>query len=146
MKDRRPELPRGLCYIARSPFIFFSWRDPRGRQHMQSTRTSDPVDAMVFKREFLELKEHEDPDEKVEDLGKLALHLAAERYFEWKGANCSPDTIDREQRMFKNVLKFFGRTKPVRSFSSTSYRRCWIRSRRFRARKPFMNSFVRFLE
>lgn len=82
---------------------------------MQSTRTTDPTDALIFKREFPELKQQEDPDEKLEDLGKLALGAAAEKYFEWKSANCSDKTIARERRMFKGVLKFFGKTKIVRS-------------------------------
>jgi integrase len=125
-----PELPRGLYRIAKSPFIFFSWRDSRGRQHMQSTRTTDPTDALVFKREFLELKQQEDPDEKLEDLGKLALGAAAEKYFEWKSANCSHKTIARERRMFKSVLKFFGKTKIVRSIHLQLIRRYQIERRK----------------
>ena len=93
MSASKPELPRGLYRISRSPYLFFSWRDSRGRQHMQSTRTTDPVDALVFKRQFLELKQQEDPDEKAEDLSKLSLSAVAEKYFEWKGANCSEKTI-----------------------------------------------------
>ena len=64
MSGSKSELPRGLYRISRSPYLFFSWRDSRGRQHMQSTRTGDPVDALVFKRQFLELNRQEDPDEK----------------------------------------------------------------------------------
>ena len=130
MSGRKSELPRGLYYISKSPYIFFSWRDPRGRQHMQSTRTTDRTDALIFKRHFLELKQQEDPDEKAEDLSKLALETVAEKYFEWKTANCSAKTIAREQRMFKNVLKFFGKTKPVRSIHLQLIRRYQIERRK----------------
>jgi hypothetical protein len=85
MSGSKSELARGLYRISRSPYLFFSWRDSRGSQHMQSTRTGDPVDALVFKRQFLELKRQEDPDEKAEDLSKLPLSVVAEKYFEWKG-------------------------------------------------------------
>jgi hypothetical protein len=125
-----PELPRGLYYIAKSPYIFFSWRDSRGRQHMRSTRTTDPTDALLFKRQFLELKQQEDPDEKAEDLSKLPLEAVAEKCFEWKEANCSPKTIEREKRMFKNVLKFFGKSKPVRSIHLQLIRRYQIERRK----------------
>ncbi len=125
-----PDLPRGLYYIAKSPYIFFSWRDSRARQHMQSTRTTDPTDALVFKRQFLELKQQEDPDEKVEDLGKLPLSAAAEKYFEWKSANCSHKTIARERRMFQNVLKFFGKNKILRSIHLQLIRRYQIERRK----------------
>ena len=97
---------------------------------MQSTRTSDPVDALVFKRQFLELKQQEDPDEKAEDLSKLPLSVAAEKYFEWKGANCSDKTIVRERRMFKNVLNFFGKNKVVRSIHLQLIRRYQIERRK----------------
>jgi hypothetical protein len=63
MSGSKPELPRALFRISRSPDPFFSCRDSRGRQHMQSSRTADPVDALVFKRRFPELKWQEDPDE-----------------------------------------------------------------------------------
>jgi hypothetical protein len=34
MKDgKRPKLPRGLRWKSDSPFIWFSWRDARGKQH-----------------------------------------------------------------------------------------------------------------
>ncbi|HJT54532.1 MAG TPA: hypothetical protein VJ848_11825 [Candidatus Angelobacter sp.] len=33
MKNRkRPKLPRGLYWDAKSPYIFFKWRDPHGKQ------------------------------------------------------------------------------------------------------------------
>ncbi len=130
MSGKKSELPRGLYYISKSPYIFFSWRDSRRRQRMQSTRTTDPADALVFKRQFLELKQQEDPDEKAEDLSKLALETVAEKYFEWKGANCSAKTIEREKRMFKNVLKFFGQSKPVRSIHLQLMRRYQIERRK----------------
>jgi len=130
MSGSKPELPRGLYRISRSPYLFFSWRDSRGRQHMQSTRTTDPVDALVFKRQFLELKQQEDPDEKAEDLSKLFLSVVAEKYFEWKGANCSDKTIVRERRMFKKVLTFFGRSKVVRSIHLQLIRRYQIERRK----------------
>jgi integrase len=128
--NKRPDLPRGFYYIAKSPYIFFSWRDSRGRQHMQSTKNTDLTDAMVFKREFLELKRQEDPDEKIEDLSKLPLNETADKYFEWKGANCSPKTIARERRMFRNVLKFFGKNKIVRTIHIQQIRRYQIERRK----------------
>jgi len=130
MSGSKSELPRGLYRISRSPYLFFSWRDSRGRQHMQSTRTGDPVDALVFKRQFLELKRQEDPDEKAEDLSKLPLSVVAEKYFEWKGANCSDKTIARERGMFKNVLNFFGKNKVVRSIHLQLIRRYQIERRK----------------
>jgi hypothetical protein len=36
---KHPKLPRGLRWRSNSPFIWFSWRDSRGRQHQQSTET-----------------------------------------------------------------------------------------------------------
>ena len=130
MSGSKSELPRGLYRISRSPYLFFSWRDSRGRQHMQSTRTGDPVDALVFKRQFLELKRQEDPDEKAEDLSKLPLTVVAEKYFEWKGANCSDNTIARERGMFTNVLNFFGKNKVVRSIHLQLIRRYQIERRK----------------
>lgn len=97
---------------------------------MQSTRTADPTAALLFRQRFLEGKAEADPDEKVEDLSKLPLSHAAEKYFEWKAANNSSETIARERRMFKNVLKFFGQEKPVRSIDLQMMRRYQIERRK----------------
>jgi hypothetical protein len=50
MRDKqRPKLPRGLRWKPDSAYIWFSWRDERGRQHQQSTNTADSDEAMVYK-------------------------------------------------------------------------------------------------
>jgi hypothetical protein len=46
---KRPKLPRGLRWRSNSPFIWFSWRDSRGKQHQQSTGTTDPAEALSSK-------------------------------------------------------------------------------------------------
>lgn len=60
MKDsKRTKLPRGLRWKADSPFIWFSWRNARGKQHQKNTGTNDPAKALAFKLEFL-ANEHEE--------------------------------------------------------------------------------------
>ncbi len=36
-----------------SPYIWFSWRDARGKQHQQSTESNDPVKAFAFRTQFM---------------------------------------------------------------------------------------------
>lgn len=111
MKNRKwPKLPRGLYWDAKSPYIFFKWRDARGKQHGQCTSTDEPAKALIYKLQFLE-KQRETLDQQeigTEDLGKLPLKKVSEMYFNWKTANSSPPTVDRERRMFQRVLDFFG--------------------------------------
>ena len=59
---KRPKLPRGLRWRSNSPFIWFSWRDSRGKQHQQSTETADPAEALSNKLKFLAKQEHERED------------------------------------------------------------------------------------
>jgi len=117
VKDKkRARLPRGLRWHSESQFIWFTWRDAAGRQHQKSTETTDPAKALIFKMQFLE--EQETPTTNhVEstDLTNEPLEQVAKLYFDWKLANNSSDTVSRERRMFKNVLKFFGSKTPVRS-------------------------------
>ena len=122
MKDKkRAKLPRGLRWHAESRFIWFTWYDDRGRQRKKSTESSDPEKALPFKIRFL--KEREDrqeampakPDAETPDMGNMPLERAARLYFEWKLANNSRETVAREQRLFKNVIQFFGTNAPVRS-------------------------------
>jgi hypothetical protein len=56
---KRPKLPRGLRWRSNSPFIWFSWRDRRGKQHQQSTETADPAQALSNKLKFPAKQQHE---------------------------------------------------------------------------------------
>jgi|GEM_PF-1017484 len=118
MKDcKRTKLPRGLRWKADSPFIWFSWRDARGKQHQKNTETDDPAKALAFKLEFL-ASEHEEIEEtktQAEDMGRLPLSRVAELYFEWKAASSAAVTIERERRIFKPVRNFFGSQLPVKA-------------------------------
>lgn len=116
---KRPKLPRGLRWRSDSPFIWFSWRDNRGKQHQQSTGTTDPAEALSSKLKFLAKQEHEGQDFKTQanEMGKLPLERVAELYFNWKAASCSPRTIERERRIFQPVLKFFSSQVPVRAIT-----------------------------
>jgi hypothetical protein len=107
---KRPKLPRGLRWDPKGPHIFFSWRDKRGDQHQQSTRTADAAEALVFKLRFLREKDDAVAQRRAQsaDQSRLALSKAAELYFEWKAATNSPGTIEREKRMFHQVEKFVG--------------------------------------
>lgn len=114
---KRPKLPRGLRWRPKSSQICFSWRDAHGSQHQQSTHTADPAEAMAFKLTFLRDKKDAAQERKVqsEDRSRLPLEKAAELYFNWKAADISPRTIAREKRLFKNVEKFIGEKRTVRS-------------------------------
>jgi len=55
MKDKkRQRLPRGLHWDPKSQYISSNWRDSRGKQHGQSTHTTDPARALIFKLDFFE--------------------------------------------------------------------------------------------
>jgi integrase len=107
---KRPKLPRGLRWDPKDPHIFFSWRDKRGDQHQQSTRTADAAEAFAFQLRFLREKDDAVAQRRAQsaDQSRLALSKAAELYFEWKAATNSPGTIEREKRMFRQVEKFVG--------------------------------------
>jgi len=114
---RRPKLPRGLRWRSNSPYIWFSWRDSRGKQHQQSTETADPAKALSNKLELLAKAEHEceEMETQANDMSKLPLERVAELYFNWKAASNSPETIARERRVFAPVLKFFSPKLPIRA-------------------------------
>ena len=115
-QQKRPSLPRGLRWHSASQFIWFTWRDAEGRQHQKSTETTDPAKALIFKLQFLQ--EQETPTTKfIEsvDLTNEPLDKVGKLYFDWKLANNSSDTVSRERRMFKNVLRFFGPQTTVKS-------------------------------
>ncbi|MGA3128398.1 MAG: hypothetical protein ABSD13_16985 [Candidatus Korobacteraceae bacterium] len=116
---KRPKLPRGLRWRSNSPFIWFSWRDSRGKQHQQSTETADLAEALSNKLKFLAKQEHEREDFKAQanEMGKLALERVAELYFNWKAASCSARTIECERRIFAPVLKFFSSKLPIRAIT-----------------------------
>ena len=113
---KRPTLPRGLRWDSRSPHICFSWRDERGRQHQQSTNTSDPAEALAFKQHFQQEKRDAVDVRRVRaaDQSRLPLGTAAKMYFDWKAATNSPGTIAREKRMFKQVENFIGSSVQLR--------------------------------
>ncbi len=115
--SKRPKLPRGLRWRSNSPFIWFSWRDRRGKQHQQSTETADPAEALSNKLKFLAKQQHEQEDfqAQAKEMGKLPLERVAELYFNWKAASSSPRTIERERRIFAPVLKFFSPKLPIRA-------------------------------
>lgn len=118
---KQPKLPRGLYRHPRSQFLYFSYRDSRFQQHQQSTETTDVDAALIFKIQFLQ-KLREDPEEvekapKTENMGKRPLREAAKEYFAWKLADGSAGTVEREQRLFKRVLQFFGSNLPTRLVS-----------------------------
>jgi hypothetical protein len=108
--SKRPKLPRGLRWDRKSPYIFFSWRDERGTLHQKSTMKIDPAEALLFKMRFLkEQEEKQDPEEpELAELDNLPLREVSERYFSWKIADNAAATVEREKRMFKKVLNFFG--------------------------------------
>ena len=124
MKQKnRPRLPKGLRWHSRSPYIWFSWRDARGRQHQQSTEETAPEKALLFKIQFLEERKEESLDETIEDLGRLPLKEVADKYFNWKLASSCTESVERELRLFKNVIKFFGSCKAVRSIKLQNIRK-----------------------
>lgn len=118
MKHRsRPKLPRGLRWKIDSPFIWFSWRDARGKQHQKNTETTDPAKALGTKLDFLASAQQEIEEIKTqsEDMSRLPLSRIAELYFEWKAAGSSAGTIERERRIFNPVRKFFGSQLPAKA-------------------------------
>jgi integrase len=125
MKDKkRQRLPRGLHWDPKSQYISFNWRDSRGKQHGQSTHTTDPARALIFKLDFLK-KQRASLDQienATENLSTLNLRQVSEMYFNWKRASNSANTISREQKMFKSVLRFFGSQTVVRSISLAKIR------------------------
>jgi integrase len=117
-KQKRPRLPRGLHWGPKSPYILFNWRDALGKQHHQSTGTTDPQEALLFKLKFLadrEEKLEETEADAAEHLGKLPLSKVSEMYFGWKTAKSSSATVERERRIFKPILKWLGAAKIVKT-------------------------------
>ena len=117
MRDKqRPKLPRGLRWKPDSPYIWFSWRDERGRQHQQSTSTADSDEAMVYRIRFLRENQGRVAERRVAalDQSQLPLAKAAELYFAWKAATNAPGTIAREKRMFRQVEAHMGPKTPLR--------------------------------
>lgn len=114
---KRLKLPRGLRWKNDSPFIWFSWRDGRGKQHQKNTQTTDPAKALGIKLEFFASAQQEVEQIKTqsEDMGKLPLSRVADLYFEWKAASSAALTIERERRIFNSVRKFFGSQLPVKA-------------------------------
>ena len=77
MRDKkRPKLPRGLRWKPDSPYIWFSWRDERGRQHQQSTNTADSDEAMVYRIRFLRENQGRVAERRVAALDQSQLPLA----------------------------------------------------------------------
>ena len=114
---RRPKLPRGLRWHAGSQYIWFTWRDARGAQHQKSAETNVPAKALLFKLQFLEEQKQREEQPRVEgpNLKKECLSKVATLYFDWKGANNSATTIEREKRIFKNLERFLGPNTQVRA-------------------------------
>src|SRR5947209_6012423 len=98
---KRQQLPRGLHWKSDSPFIWFSWRDTRGKQHRQSTETDDSVKAFAFRTQFMERRSQnlEEVKSQSAEMGKLPLKRVAELYFSWKTASSSSATVAREKRI-----------------------------------------------
>jgi len=124
VKNKKPRLPRGLHWKSDSPFIWFKWRDDRGKQHRQSTGTDDPVQAFSFRQEFIEKQQQKLEEVKCTpaEMGKWPLKKAAEEYFNWKTANSSEATVEREKRIFKPVEKFFASDFRVNATTLTHIR------------------------
>lgn len=78
-------------------------------------KASIPAEALSNKLRFLAKREHEREDFKAQanEMGKLPLERVAELYFNWKAASSSPRTIERERRIFAQVIKFFSRKLPI---------------------------------
>lgn len=125
MKDNKhPKLPRGLRWHAQSQYIWFIWYDAKGKQHKKSTETADPAKALVFKLRFLEEQSEKQQDIVAEsdDLSNEPLERVAQNYFDWKLANNSEDTIQREKRILKPVLAFFGHKRRLKSIRLANIR------------------------
>jgi integrase len=109
MKQKKANLPRGLHWKSDSPFIWFTWRDDRGKQHRQSTQTDDPGEGFSFRQQFLEKREQDLEQTKSgsDDLAKWPLKKGCGGVFQLERANSSEATVARERRIFKPVEKFF---------------------------------------
>lgn len=114
---KRLKLTLGLRWKIDSPFIWFSWRDGRGKQHQKNTETTDPAKALGIKLEFLSSAQQEIEQIKIqsESMGKLPLSRVADLFFEWKEASSAVLTIERERHIFNPVRKFFGSQLPVKA-------------------------------
>jgi integrase len=114
--DKRPHLPRGLHWRENSPYIWFTWRDPVGKQHRRSTETKDPQDAALFCLRFMQkAEEHlEQLNSPRSSYSKLPLKEVADLYFNQKAIDHSAGTIARERRLFRRVEKYFGADTPIR--------------------------------
>jgi len=136
MKQKKAKLPRGLHWKSDSPFIWFTWRDDRGKQHRQSTNTDDPAEAFSFRQQFLEKRKQdlEQTKSSSSDMAKWPLRRVAEEYFNWKCANSSDATVARERRIFKPVEKLFASDFRVNAITLAHIRqhpqvvRQWIQS------------------
>lgn len=115
--EKHPRLQRGLHWKADSPYIWFTWRDPRGKQHQQSTQTVDPDEAALFRLQFKQkTEEHlEELKSPRASFGKLSLKQVAELYFKQKAIDHSAGTIARERRIFRRVEKYFGADTRVKT-------------------------------
>ena len=146
-QEKRARLPRGLRWKSDSQHIWFSWRDHSGKQHQQSTQTSDPAKAFAYKLKFLEEShqpddEAEETESQIPDLDRAPLTRVADLYFAWKAANDSGLTISRERRIFKPILKFFGastRLKSIRLGTIREYQQA-RRKQRSRTMKGFVSA------
>src|SRR5438046_10599133 len=109
MNKKRSRLPRGLRWKSDSPYIWFSWRDARGKQHQQSTESNDPVKAFAFRTQFM--AKRKDYEKRAEcqspEMGKRPRRRAAGLYRSWNTANWSAGTAARQRRRIKCVEKFF---------------------------------------
>lgn len=125
MKQNRAKLPRGLHWKSDSPFIWFTWRDDRGKQHRQSTQTNDPAKAFAFRQQFLEKLKQDLAHTKsaTSEMAKWPLKRVAEEYFNWKSANSSDSTVARERRIFKPVERFFASDFRVNAVTLVHIRR-----------------------
>lgn len=96
--NKRSRLPRGLRWKSDSSYIWFSWRDSRGKQHQQSTETNDPITAFAYRAHFMERRKQDREEIKspAAEMGKMPLKRVAELYFNWKTANSSAATVARE--------------------------------------------------
>jgi hypothetical protein len=58
-------LPRGLRWKSDSPYIWFSWRHARGKQHQKNSETNDPAKALGIKLDFLATAQQESTNPKT---------------------------------------------------------------------------------
>lgn len=88
-----PLTMNGICFR----YIWFTWRDPRAKQHRQSTQTADLQDAALFRLQFIQKKEErfEELNSPRANYGQLPPKQVADLYFKQKATDHSPDTIAR---------------------------------------------------